>query len=61
MASEKQTNHLGPKKKKKKKKNILENEMIKFYSTFICESDTDSRVWNRRVAYIFIKISWQFL
>ena len=30
--------------------------MIQFYITFICESDTNSRVWNRRVAYIFITL-----
>ena len=30
--------------------------MIKFYLTFICESDTNSGVWNRRVGYASINL-----
>ena len=48
---ERQTKHLGP-----KKQIILWNEMVKFYLTFICESDTNSGVWNRWVAYISINL-----
>ena len=34
----------------------LWNKMKKFYEIFICESDTNSGMWNRLVAYISIKL-----
>ena len=55
MARERRTNYL------RQKQNILWNEMIKFYWTFIFESDINSAMWNIRAAYIFIKLSFLLL
>ena len=44
-----------------KKRIILWNEMIKFYWTFICESDINFGMLNGCVAYIFIKLSFWLL
>ena len=40
----------------KKQSFILWNEIIEFYLNFICESDTNSGVWNRRVGYVSINL-----
>ena len=50
MARERRTNHLDP----KKQSFLVSNELKYLYLNFICESDTNSGVWNRRVGYVSI-------